>query len=55
MPPEAAALVPVLKVYAGNHNGRVPQNVAELRPYLTTPEQQAALQKLEQWRMPLFK
>jgi hypothetical protein len=55
MPPEAAVLMPALMSYAGSHKGQALKNPADLRPYLTTPEQEAALQKLEQWRKPHFK
>jgi RNA polymerase sigma factor (sigma-70 family) len=47
-PPETVTLAPVLKSYSDAHNGQMPQNPSDLLPYLTTPQQQAAFQKLEQ-------
>ncbi len=46
--PETIAIAPVLKAYADANNGRRPENPSDLLPYLTTPKQQAAFQKLEQ-------
>ena len=37
-----------VKAYAAAHNGQPPKNPADLQPYITTPAQQAALQRLEQ-------
>ncbi len=45
-PPEAVTIIPALNAYAAAHNGDYPKNPADLEPYLTTPEQQAALKKL---------
>jgi RNA polymerase sigma factor (sigma-70 family) len=45
--PEQSVLFPVLKAYKAANNGQEPQNESDLRPYLTTPEQVAALQKLQ--------
>jgi RNA polymerase sigma factor (sigma-70 family) len=45
-PPEAVIIIPALNAYAAAHNGEYPKNPADLEPYLTTPEQQAALKKL---------
>lgn len=39
------ALAPALKAYQAAHQGKLPENPADLAPYLTTPEQQAAFQK----------
>jgi hypothetical protein len=39
-----------LKAYQAANNGQEPKNSSDLLPYLTTPEQQAAYQKLEQMR-----
>jgi len=47
-PPEVATLAPALKTYSDAHNGQMPKNPSDLLPYLTTPQQRAALQKLEQ-------
>jgi hypothetical protein len=49
---EKSVLAPVLKAYAAANNGQEPKNSSDLLPYLTTPEQQAAFQKLEQMRSP---
>jgi hypothetical protein len=46
--PETTTLAPALKAYAAANNGQLPQNPTDLMPYLTTPEQQAALQKFAQ-------
>ncbi len=46
--PETIMLAPLLKAYAADNNGQRPQNPSDLLPYLTTPEQQSAFQKLEQ-------
>lgn len=43
-------LNPALKAYAAANNGKQPADPADLLPYLTTPEQQAAYQKLLQNR-----
>jgi RNA polymerase sigma factor (sigma-70 family) len=47
-PPEAATLAPALKAYSDANNGQMPKSPTDLLPYLTTPEQKAAFQKLEQ-------
>ena len=47
-PPEAATLAPALKAYSDANNGQMPKNPSDLLPYLTTPEQKAALKKIEQ-------
>jgi hypothetical protein len=46
--PEEVTMTPVLKAYANGHNGASPKSPSDLLPYITTPEQQAAYQKLEQ-------
>jgi RNA polymerase sigma factor (sigma-70 family) len=49
LPPTAAtALAPAFKAYAAANNGQFPQDLSVLTPYLTTPEQQAALHNLYQ-------
>lgn len=45
-PPETAVLSPALRAYTTANNGNLPKNPTDLIPYLTTPEQQAAFQKL---------
>ena len=40
------ALRPVAKAFAAANGGRAPTDLSQLLPYATTPEQQAALQKL---------
>ena len=45
---EQATILPVLKAYETANNGEHPQRPLDLLPYVTTPEQRAALQKLEQ-------
>jgi hypothetical protein len=40
----SALLMPAIKAYAAANNGRQPTDLSELAPYLTTPEEQAALQ-----------
>lgn len=47
-PPEVITLSPALKAYAAANSGQLPNNPADLLPYISTPEQQAALQKVEQ-------
>jgi hypothetical protein len=47
-PPEAATLAPALKAYSDANNGQMPKNPSDLLTYLTTPEQKAELQKIEQ-------
>ena len=43
-------LNPALKAYAAANNGKEPTEPSQILPYLTTPEEQAALQKLMQSR-----
>ena len=43
-----AILEPALKAYAADHNGTQAGSPTQIQPYLTTPEQQAALQTLIQ-------
>jgi hypothetical protein len=45
---EEVTMAPVLKAYANDHNGETPKSPSDLLPYITTPEQQAAFQKLGQ-------
>jgi RNA polymerase sigma factor (sigma-70 family) len=52
---EVAALAPALRAYAESNNGQEPKTPSDLLPYLTTPEQQAAYQKLEQMNRPVAK
>ena len=47
---ETSVLAPALKAYAAANNEQEPKNPSDLVPYLTTPEQQAAYQKLQQMR-----
>jgi RNA polymerase sigma factor (sigma-70 family) len=47
---EISVLAPAMKTYEDAHNGQEPADPSDLLPYLTTPEQQAAYQKLEQMR-----
>ena len=49
---EINTLTPALKAYAAANNGQEPKNPSDLLPYLTTSEQQAAFQKLEQMNKP---
>lgn len=46
--PEAATLAPAVKAYSDANNGQMPKIPSDLLPYLMTPEQKAALQKIEQ-------
>lgn len=39
------ALSPALKAYQAANNGKLPESTAQLAPYISTPEQQAAFQK----------
>jgi hypothetical protein len=43
-----ATVGPALKAYAAANNGKQPADPSQLQPYLTTPEQQAAFQTLQQ-------
>ncbi len=49
-PPPAVStwLLPALKAYSADHQGQFPKAPADLQPYLSTPEQRANLQKMEQ-------
>lgn len=48
-PPAVSAwLLPALKAYSADHQGQFPKTPADLQPYVSTPEQQAELQKAEQ-------
>ncbi len=51
-PPEAQIIAPALKAYAEAHNGQWPPKPSDLLPYLDTPEQKAAVNKLEQMSNP---
>ena len=46
--PQTIAIDQLVKAYAAAHNGLRPRNPGDLLPYITTPAQHAALQKLEQ-------
>jgi hypothetical protein len=48
----ATVLLPALKAYVAANNGLQPMDPSQLAPYATTPEQQAALQKVLQQRAP---
>jgi len=53
LPPAVATTVaPALKAYTAANNGQFPQSLLDLLPYVTTPEQQATLQKLYQYISP---
>ena len=39
-------LVPVIQSYQAENNGQIPSDLSKLDPYVTTPEQEAALQNL---------
>jgi len=41
-----ATMTPAMKAYAADHNGMQPTDSTQILPYLTTPEEQAAYQKL---------
>jgi len=45
--PDETIMAPVLHAYFMAHNGARPAKGADLLPYITTPEQQAAFQRLE--------
>jgi RNA polymerase sigma factor (sigma-70 family) len=47
-PPEIVTLTPALNTYKEAHKGMGPKNPSDLLPYLTTPEERSALEKLEQ-------
>jgi hypothetical protein len=42
----APTMNPVWEAFRAAHNGQWPDDTSQLLPYATTPEQQAALQKL---------
>jgi RNA polymerase sigma factor (sigma-70 family) len=42
-----ASLDPAFKAYADANNGREPSNPSDLVPYITTPNQQAALERMQ--------
>jgi hypothetical protein len=44
---DEAIMVPVLSAYSNAHNGAHPDKASDLIPYITTPEQKAAFQRLE--------
>lgn len=44
------AMEPVMKAYSAANNGQLPNEPAQLTPYVTTPEQQTALQQMLQWK-----
>jgi hypothetical protein len=41
-----AAMTPVWEAYQAAHNGQWPDNISLVEPYITTPEQRAAFDKL---------
>jgi cell division protein FtsL len=45
---DEAVMAPVLSAYFSAHNGARPNRASDLLPYITTPEQRAVFQKLEQ-------
>jgi RNA polymerase sigma factor (sigma-70 family) len=47
---ETSALAPVMDAYRAANNGQEPKDPSDLLPYLKTPEQQAAYQKLERMK-----
>ncbi|MDB6036855.1 MAG: hypothetical protein JWM99_696 [Verrucomicrobiales bacterium] len=52
---EVVTVAPALKAYSDTHNGALPRNPSDLRPYITTPEQMAALEKQEGNSKPISK
>jgi hypothetical protein len=44
------ALAPLNQAFSAANNGRFPENLSQLFPYVSTPEQKAALEKLIQKR-----
>jgi len=44
---DVAIMAPVLSAYSNAHNGEHPDKASDLIPYITTPEQKAAFQRLE--------
>ena len=47
-PSEVITIAPALKAYSDAHNGLMPKIPSDLQPFITTSEQQEALQKLIQ-------
>ena len=45
-----STMEPVMNAYSAANNGQMPNEPAQLTPYVTTPEQQAALQQMLQWK-----
>ena len=45
-----STMEPVMKAYSAANNGQMPNEPAQLTPYVTTPDQQAALQQMLQWK-----
>jgi hypothetical protein len=45
-PSDVIILGSALKAYADQNNGKEPEDPAGLMPYVTTPEQKAALQRI---------
>ena len=45
---DEAVMAPVLSAYFNAHNGVRPNKASDLLPFITTPEQEAVFQKLEQ-------
>ena len=48
----ATILMPAMKAYAAANNGSQPTDPSQLAPFVTTPEQQAALQRVIAQRGP---
>jgi hypothetical protein len=45
-----AVMEPAMKAFSTANNGHSPNDPSQLLPYITTPEQQAALQEVQQWK-----
>jgi RNA polymerase sigma factor (sigma-70 family) len=45
-----STMAPVMKAYSDAHPGQAPEELSLLTPYVTTPEQQAALQQMLKWK-----
>ena len=45
-----STMEPVMKAYSAANNGQMPNEPAQLTPYVTTPDQHAALQQMLQWK-----
>jgi len=45
-----AALEPAMKAFSTANNSRSPDDPSQLLPYITTPEQQEALEEVTQWK-----